>query len=125
MRGASAVERILDQHPKANVRVLAIWEPILPTDWGQPTRFALGRLSDPRIRQFWDKDHAMAKRMAQDAGKPQPTPNCCERSGFLWDLAAVYLPGGRWDGKLPPAVVFDGPVIDVASRIEALLGEHQ
>jgi len=101
--------------------VLAIWEPILATDWGAPTVWALGRLRDRRVRQFWDKEHAMAKRMAQDAREPQPAPDCCKRSGVWWDLAAVYPSGVRWNGKLPPAVVFDGPVVDVRSKVESAL----
>jgi hypothetical protein len=115
------VERILEQHPEARVRVLAIWEPMLPMDWGPPTRWALARLSDPRVQQFWDKDHVMAKRMTDDARAPQPVPDCCTRSGVLWDLAAVYSGGARWDGRLPSAVVFNGPVIDVVSTIESHL----
>jgi hypothetical protein len=96
---------------------------MLATDWGTPTAWTLGRLRDPRVRQFWDEDHAMATRMAQDARELQPVPDCCEQSGILWDLAAVYPPGVRWNGKLPPAIVFNGPVLDVASSIESILSQ--
>lgn len=41
--------------------MFAVWEPILITDWSAPTTFALRRLADRRVRQFWDKDHAMAR----------------------------------------------------------------
>jgi hypothetical protein len=119
LRGASAVERVLERHAGAPVRLYVVWEPILPTDWTAPSTRVMSRLSDSRARQFWDKDHAVARRMAQDARPPQPAADCCDRSGILWDLAAVYPAGVRWNGALPPAVIFNGPVVDVATGIES------
>jgi hypothetical protein len=46
---------------------------------------------------------------------------CCTRNGVLWDLAAVYPPGAIWDDTIPPAVFFNGPVVDVADQLEAEL----
>ena len=40
----------------------------------------------------------------------------------LWDLAAVYPKGARWDDRMPTAMVFDGPVVDVSDAIKAALG---
>jgi len=101
---------MLGEHSNAKVRVFAVWEPILPTDFTAPSSGTLGRLSDARVRQFWDKDHALAKLMAvsHDA---QTKPKCCTRSGILWDLIAVYPAQTLWSDRLPPAVVFDGPVV--------------
>jgi hypothetical protein len=103
------------------VQVIAVWEPILWTDRRAPTTMTLSRLADPRVRQFWDEAHTMALRMARDARPPQPVEDCCKRSGFLWDLVAVYPVGARWESQLPPAVVFDGPVFRVTSKIDAAL----
>jgi hypothetical protein len=90
--------------------VFAVWEPILLTDWSRPSTAVLKRLTDARVAQFWDQQHTLAKRMAQDARDPQPKENCCERDGFLWDLAAVYPPDALWKEKMPPAIFFDGTV---------------
>ncbi len=110
LRGSSAVEKLLEQHPETKVKVFAVWEPILPTDWIPPTTAALGRLSDRRVRQFWDKEHAVAKAMAESrVGQPQQ--DCCERNGTLWDLLAVYPAGAEWGETLPRATVFNGPVV--------------
>ena len=95
---------------------------MLPTDVGPPTTSVLGRLSDRRVRQYWDPNHTLAKRLREDARDPQPVQECCVRHGILWDLAAVYPPGFRWAERLPPAVVFNGPVVDVTDRIGAVLG---
>ncbi len=107
------------------MKVFAVWEPILLTDWGRPGSGVLGRLSDPRVSQFWDKQHLVSKRLAQDARDPQPKQSCCERSGTLWDLGAVYPPGALWTQAMPPAVFFDGPVVQVKPGIEAKISARR
>jgi hypothetical protein len=103
------------------MRVFAVWEPILFTDWSKPGAGVLARLSDPRAVQFWDSQHLVAKQLAKDARAPQPEPHCCTRNGILWDLAAVYPPHVLWTDRLPQAVLFDGPVVDRQPQIQTLL----
>ncbi len=113
---------MLQQHPDANLTMFVVWEPILPMDWfGRPSSSALGRLSNERARQFWDEERLIADRMARDAREPQPEPNCCFADGILWDLAAVYPEGALWGEQLPPAAVFDGPVVRVTDQIVTAL----
>lgn len=94
---------------------------MLPTDWAPPSRFALNRIADRRAQQYWDPDHAVAKRLAADRRAPQPPEDCCERSGVLWDLVALYPKGAVWEDRMPPAAVFNGPVVDVAPAVESAL----
>jgi hypothetical protein len=101
--------------------VFAIWQPIIVTDWAAPGTRALGRMPDGRVQQYWDPNHVLAKRMAADARAPQPAQDCCDRKGILWDLAAVYPRGARWEDRMPPATVFNGPVVDVVDAIEAVV----
>jgi len=101
------------------VRVFVVWEPILPTDWSPPTTFALGRIPDQRVQQYWDPDHLIAKRLAADRRAPQPAEDCCEQRGILWDLVAVYPRGATWNDRLPTAVLFNGPVVDVKADLES------
>jgi hypothetical protein len=98
---------------------------MLATDWAPPTSSVLTRLSDARARQYWDRGHILAKRLASDARAPQPTQSCCLKNDVLWDLAAVYPAGPRWDGSMPPASFFDGPVVDVISSIESALAANR
>jgi hypothetical protein len=63
----------------------------------------------------------LATQMKDDARAPQPVQDCCVRSGILWDLAAVYPPGSTWSDRMPQALVFNGPVVDVIPMIEAAL----
>ena len=98
-----------------------VWEPILPTDFTAPTTSVLSRASDRRVQQYWDPDHVLAKQMAADARVPQPEQECCVRSGVLWDLAAVYPKGAQWAERMPAALVFNGPVVDITEVIAAAL----
>jgi hypothetical protein len=115
------VASILDRHPDMTVHVFVVWEPILPTDWSPPTTFALGRIRDLRVQQYWDPDYLVAKTLASDRRPPQPTEDCCERDGILWDLIAVYPKGATWNDRMPVAVLFNGPVVDVKAEIETRL----
>ncbi len=73
----------------------------------------LARLSDPRVEQYWDKNHLFAKRLASrlkaDEGHPQPS--CCNRHGIQWDEVAVYDQDVHWDDQLPRAAFLNGPVV--------------
>jgi hypothetical protein len=115
------MQTLLQKFPNADVRVFAVWEPILLTDWSAPNTLVLKRLTDARVRQYWDRRHLLAHWMAKDARPPQPAQNCCERNGALWDLVAVYPKHSRWTDTLSPATVFDGPVVDVIGDVEAAL----
>jgi hypothetical protein len=104
--------------------VFAIWEPILPTDWAQPRSSVLQRLSDNRVRQFWDVDHLVAAvlRKVEETGKLHR--DCCERKGFLWDLTAAYPPGAHWPETLPQPILFNGPVVHVAAELDSVLAKQ-
>jgi hypothetical protein len=94
---------------------------MLPTDWSAPSSSVLRRLSDARVRQYWDPNHVLATQMKKDARPPQPQQDCCVRSGILWDLAAVYPASALWSDRMPNASMFNGPVVDVIPAIEEAL----
>lgn len=103
--------------------MFAVWEPILASDRGKPEPMVMGRLSDPRVRQFWDPDHVVARQLAADARDPQPRQSCCVHDGVLWDLLALYPKGVVWTGRAPVAGFFDGPVVKAQPRAEPALLE--
>jgi hypothetical protein len=117
------VQRILKERPSAMVKLLAVWEPMLITDWGRPLTLVLGRLPDARVRQFWDGTHLVARQIRADARPPQPEPECCDDSGILWDMVAVYPKGAVWGDRLPPAVFVNGPVIDIEPSLRGKVAE--
>jgi len=69
------------------------------------------RISDPRVVQFWDKGHFIAKELQQQLSSSQA---CCQRNGIVWDVAALYPGDTQWGAS--PAF-FGGAVLDVAGEI--------
>jgi hypothetical protein len=108
----------LRRFPNAPVTVFAVWQPMLLTDISPPTTGTLARLSDRRVRQFYDPDHLLAKHLNADARPPQPVPDCCTQKGVFWDLMAIYPAGGSWTDRLPVATFFNGPVVDAIDGLE-------
>jgi hypothetical protein len=90
-----------------------VWEPILLTDFSSPSSAVLARLSDPRISQYWDKNHLFAEQLqhAMESDASHPQPNCCTSKGIQWDEVAVYRQDARWTDHLPRAVFLNGPVV--------------
>lgn len=119
VQGSSVVNSILSRHPGKKIHVLAIWEPILLTDWNRPTSAVLDRLSDGRAVQWWDEQHLIAGLLKASAGE---NPICCKRNGTLWDVIAVYPPGAQWNEVLPAPEFISGPVVRGAPNWEAQLG---
>ena len=101
-----------------------MWEPILATDWGSPSQSALGRIPDPRVRQFWDPEHRVSQELSRirAANRGQPEPDCCVKDGFYWDLAILYAPRSRW-GTSPAAVYWNGPVWQILPALEKAMRE--
>ena len=99
--------------------MFSIWEPAQVVDLAPPGRWALSTLPDVRVRQYWDPKHLVSDRLEADARAPQPAPDCCRQRGMLWDVALVYPAGPTWDDRLPAAILFNGPIVDIADAIEA------
>lgn len=121
LKGASEIERILTKHQDHPLVVFTVWQPILPTDWGKPGTGALRRLSDARVRQFWDADHRVARALEQSSQGRELQPSCCFHKGIWWDLMAVFPPGAEWSETLPEPVLLDGTVEEAAPAFDALL----
>ena len=121
LKGVSEIERILGKHPQLPIVVFVVWEPILPTDWGKPGTGALHRLSDARVRQFWDAGHRVAEALEISSHGRDLQPDCCFHNGIWWDLMAALPSGGQWGGTLPEPVLLGGTVEDVAPAFDALL----
>ncbi len=103
------------------LRVLVIWEPMLPTDWSRPSGWVQARVSDLRAVQFWDKEHLVAKELKQQF--PSSHKLCCQRNGILWDVGALYASGVQWGTAAP--VYFGGAVVDVAPEIRQQLSAQR
>ncbi len=92
------------------MRVFVIWEPVLPTDWSAPSTAALGRVSDTRATQFWDKGRLVSHFMGEH-----------DRHSVVWDYVAVYASGTIWDNSPPESLYHGGPVVRVMEPVRAAL----
>lgn len=104
--------KVLAANSERKLRVFVVWEPVIPTDWSPPSTLVLGRIPDPRVRQYWDSKRTLSRLMGE---------NPANRKTIVWDLVALYPPGAQWTDK-PPQPVFSGnPVVDVAAQLEQAL----
>jgi len=92
------------------VRTFVIWEPVLFTDWSSPSSTTLGRISNTRAAQFWDKDRLISHSMGEH-----------DRGSVVWDHVAVYAPGAVWAERPAMALYSGGPVIRVLDETRAAL----
>ena len=122
LAGSSSVEAILRRHPGDKIRIFAVWEPMLPTDWGRPSTGVMARLSDPRVTQVWDKNHLIAGLIERGADGRRPA--CCTRNGHWWDVIAAYPPGAKWRAAAPVPELLNGTIVQTASQLGAQLEQH-
>lgn len=119
LRGASALEAEIEK-ANPNLKVFAIWEPVLLTDWGPPNSAALARLPDPRVLQFWDRPHALSATI-RAAHDPKTLGDRKLKGNIVWDYVAVFAPGVRWEERYPVPEYAGAPVLDVLDEARPFL----
>lgn len=124
MQGASALQNILDKHPDPTLRVLVVWEPVIPTDVARPTSGTLGRLHDPRVAQYWDGERSLSREMVR-AVRADPARYHFEREMpedfVVWDVVALFPPGTVWESDPPVPTYYGGPVVEVMDALREAL----
>ena len=100
MRGASALESLLEKQTDSHLRVFVVWEPVLATDLTAPSTITLRRIHDPRVKQYWDSSRVLSHAMGEH-----------DRTSVVWDYIAVFKPDQIWTAT-PPQPEFTGrPVV--------------
>jgi hypothetical protein len=118
VRGASALEALLESQSDSHLRVFVIWEPVLATDLSAPSTIALRRIRDPRVKQYWDRNRVLSHAMGEH-----------DRPSVVWDYIAVYKPEQMWTDA-PPQPEFTGrPVVrfieGTRSALSAIYSERK
>ncbi len=125
MRGASALEAVLADHPAREIRAFVVWEPVLWTDVAPPRDGVLALLQDARGRQYWDPDKLLSSAWVaatQAAPGAWNLEQGLSADTVVWDVVALYPPGPRWE-QHPPAPQFAGyPVVDALDGLRRELG---
>jgi hypothetical protein len=102
------------------MRVFVVWVPVLKTDWEMPGRAVLAHISDPRAREYWDKQlivsHQARRALQNDSESADE---------IVWDFVAVYAPGIRWDETFPIPSFQGAPVVEVIGSLQQYLSQHK
>ena len=124
MRGASALQRTIDQWPNRDLACFIVWEPVILSDLGPPRSWVLARAHDPRAEQFWDPARLVSERWrlaTRSSGRTPPDGISPEDGAIVWDFVALFPPGAAWD-ELPFGAAFSGhPVVDVVDDLSKAL----
>lgn len=100
VRGASALESLLEGQTDPQLHVFVVWEPVLATDLSAPSTITLRRIHDSRVKQYWDSNRVLSHAMGEH-----------DRPSVVWDYIAVYKPEQIWT-EAPPQPEFTGrPVV--------------
>jgi hypothetical protein len=91
---------VLETHPKADLRVYAVWFNMMANDSRAKWRETL--LSDRRVTHFWDEPKIVgtwfAPRTAAMAGRLSPDGKWGD-GDVLWDAYLLYGTDARWDAE--------------------------
>jgi hypothetical protein len=85
---------VLDKVKGADLRVYAVWVPILRTDLRLAISRATARLPDERVHHFWDAEGELPRAYSRVLGLPDARP--------AWDVYLLFDRTARWDAE-PPA----------------------
>jgi hypothetical protein len=104
-RGASALGDLLARYPRARVRVVVVWEPVLESDVGPPAAEARAPLArDARVVELWN-----------------PAAWKLPDGRTVWDVVAIYPPGATWSDPFPWPQWYGAPVVRSLGPVEELL----
>ena len=124
MRGASAVQKVLDEIKTPDIVALIVWEPVLLTDLVPPTTRVLGRIHDNRAIQYWDPKLAVSNHVKRAARAVRQDEIQCIPDldgGPVWDYISIYPPGATW-AEVPLGTSYSGcPVADVIGDVRERL----
>ena len=102
MRGASALESLLEKQTDSHLRVFVVWEPVLATDLTAPSTITLRRIHDPRVKQYWDSNRLLSHAMGEH---DRPSVSTRKTLGEADCGAAVQCGSGAESARNPASLV--------------------
>jgi hypothetical protein len=121
LRGASAVNQMLERHPRDPMRVFLVWSAVRKQDKKGVPAGTYAKVPDPRVTQFWDKKLDLSKRIVRDVTANPALYHLNDPvtdKTVVWDFAAVYPPGVRWEKTFPVPSYYGKPVVAVIRDVE-------
>jgi hypothetical protein len=99
--------------------VFVVWERVILTDWYAPGSGVLARVSDPRAKQFWDRNLLLSEAIKQSLERRIRA----EGREVVWDIVALFPRGVRWETDFPEPLFYGAPVIDVIREFRRRIQE--
>jgi len=124
VRGASALQRILNENPRAAVKLILVWEPVLATDVARPLPRVLAQVTDRRAIQFWDPSRALSAELVQAARANHAGSLAASAEAIgpiFWDYFAYFPAGVRWEATPPEPAKWYFPVVEHEPEIRGLI----
>ncbi len=106
----------MDRYPSADLRVYAIWLPML---WSDSRALWDGRvMPDPRALHFWDGQRVVGEWFSVQVDGYE---------GVSWDAYYLYGPEAVWDAVPAPLLGSGGTIYGeretLEAQVKAILGE--
>ena len=100
-------KELLAQNPSAQLRVYAVWLPML---WGDSREAWDGtNIPDPRVIHFWDRDRKIGQWFAKQVDGYE---------GVAWDAYYLYGPEATWESVPTPLVGSGGTIYGERQTLE-------
>lgn len=91
------MQEIFESNESEKLHGVIVWIPMLDTDDLAAANERERKLSDSRVKQFWDQDRTFGKLLSQTLHL---------KESIAWDVYLVYMPDHSWDTELPPVPTF-------------------
>lgn len=100
-------KNILDKYPNADLKIYAVWMPIIRGDSRLAVPRAVALLPDLRVSHYWDPN-----RFSGNFFKKNIVPDV--NASVAWDIFFLYDKDAKWD-KIPDPLVDKGRTIIATS----------
>jgi hypothetical protein len=91
------VQEIFEVNESRMFQGAIVWTPMLATDSLAAAKQCETKLTDTRVKHYWDPDRIFGHLLSQ-------TLNL--KASMAWDVYLVYPPDHAWDTELPPTPKF-------------------
>ena len=101
--------------------MFVIWEPVLPTDWGNPSPTLTEFIHDRRAIQFWDRDRQFSALLGGTEklnSLARVEKVAFKMKDVIWDTALIYPAGAVWGS---PADLLVAPVVKFSDALDAAI----
>lgn len=95
------MNEVLRQVPAPDLRAYVIWLPVLDGDDEAAARASAARLSDLRVRHYWDGTRAFGTALGRTLTINPSQFEPGQAFGLAWDVYLLYPRTARWDATIP------------------------